>query len=99
MILDLITPFRATANDDPNYNVQIKSVYPIENYQYKEKYGGGDSFEVFQRGMTVTINFINNESTCIVCDRIIEEFDQVLCIKNFEQVSFDLKDVESIVVE
>lgn len=99
MILDLITPFRATANCDPNYNVQIKSAYPIENHPYKKQYGGGDSFEVFQRGMTVTIKFINGEKQSIDCDRMIEEFNKVLCIKNFKQIEFNLKDVESIVVE
>ena len=99
MILDLITPFRATANDDPNYNVQIKSAYEIEKSHYKEKYGGGESFEVFHRNMSVTVNLINGNSRRITCDRMIEEFDKLLLIQNFEQVEFDLNEVESIVVK
>lgn len=98
MDLDLISAFRATANDD-EYNVQIKSAYPIENHPYKKEYGGGDSFEVMERNMIVTINFISGEATRIMCDRMIEEFDKLLCIKNFKQTEFDLQTVESIVVK
>lgn len=99
MILDLINNHRATANDDPNYNVQIKSAYEIEKTQYKEAYGGEDSFEIFHRNMNVTIKFINGNSTRIVCDRVIEEFNKLLLIKNFNQTEFELNEVESIMVE
>ena len=98
MDLDLISAFRATANDD-EYNVQIKSAYPIENYPYKKEYGGGDSFEGMERNMIVTVNFISGEATRIMCDRMIEEFGKLLCIKNFKQIEFDLQTVESIVVK
>lgn len=98
MDLELTSAFRATMNDE-NYNVQIQSAYPIEKYSYKEKYGGGDSCEVFQRGINVTVNFISGEVTRVTCDRMVEEFDKLLCIKNFNQTEFDLEAVEYIVVK
>ena len=99
MKLDLISLFRATANKDPEYNVQIKSNYPIRNTPYKPEYGGGDSFEIFERNIIVTVTFINNLKQSYNCDRVIEEFDKLLLIKNGNQIEFDLKDVESIRVE
>lgn len=98
MILDLINPHRATLNKDPEYNVQIKSVYPIKHVPYKPDWGD-DSFEILHEDMNVTINLIDGTSTVHVCDRVIEEFDKLLLIKNFQQVNFELVNVESVVVE
>ena len=98
MILDLINAHRATVNKDPEYNVQVRSAYPIRHVPYQPGCGE-DSFEIYHRNMQVTVNFINDVTQSIMCDRVIEEFDKLVLIKNFKQKSFDLKDVESIVVE
>ena len=98
MILDLINAHRATLNKDPEYNVQIKSTYPITYVPYVSGYGE-DSFEIMHKDMDVTVNLIDGDSVTHVCDRIIEEFDKLLLIKNFKQVSFELTNVESIVVK
>ena len=98
MILDLITPFRATANKDPEYNVQIKSAYPIRHVPYKPDCGD-DSFEIMQKDMIVKVTYVDGEQATFKCDRIIEEFDKLLLIKNFNQVSEPLYNVSSIVVE
>lgn len=98
MILDLINAHRATVNKDPEYNVQVRSIYPIRHVPYAPGCGE-DSFEIYHRNMQVTVNFINDVTQNIMCDRVIEEFDKLVLIKNFKQKSFDLKDVESIVVE
>ena len=98
MILDLINAHRATINKDPEYNVQMKSAYPIRHVSYKPGYGN-DSFEIMQKNMGVTVIFIDGTSTTRICDRVIEEFDKLLLIKNFKQVSFELANVESIVVK
>ena len=96
MILDLINA-RATLNKDPEYNVQMKSVHPITYVPYVS--GCGDSFEIMHENMNVTVNLIDGDSVTHVCDRVIEEFDKLLLIKNFKQVSFELANVESIVVK
>lgn len=98
MILDLINAHRATLNKDPEYNVQMKSVYPITYVPYVSGCGE-DSFEIMHRGMNVTVNLIDGDSVTHMCDRVIEEFDKLLLIKNFKQVSFELVNVESIVVK
>ena len=98
MILDLVNAHRATLNKDPEYNVQMKSTYPITHVSYKPDCGD-DSFEIMHENMNVTINLIDGTSTTHVCDRVIEEFDKLLLIKNFKQVSFELMNVESIVVK
>lgn len=98
MILDLINAHRATVNKDPEYNVQVRSAYPIRHVPYKPDCGE-DSFEIYHRNMQVTVNFMNDVTQNIICDRVIEEFDKLVLIKNFKQKSFDLKDIRSIVVE
>lgn len=98
MILDLINTHRATINKDPEYNVQIRSVYPITYVPYVSDCGE-DSFEIMHRNMIVTINLINGTSITYVCDRVIEEFDKLLLIKNFKQISFELMNVKSILVK
>lgn len=98
MILDLINAHRATLNKDPEYNVQIKSVHPITYVPYVSGCGE-DSFEIMHENMNVTVNLIDGDSVTHVCDRVIEEFDKLLLIKNFKQISFELMNVESIVVK
>lgn len=98
MILDLITPFRATINKDPEYNVQIKSVYPIRHIPYKPGCGE-DSFEIMHRDMFVEVIYRSGEHVTFKCDRVIEEFDKLLLIKNFHQISEYLRNIESIVVK
>lgn len=98
MILDLINAHRATINKDPEYNVQMKSVYPITYVPYVSGCGE-DSFEIMHKDMNVTVNLHDGSSATHVCDRVIEEFDKLLLIKNFKQVSFELVNVESIVVK
>lgn len=98
MILVLINAHRATLNKDSKYNVQMKSVYPITYVPYVSGYGE-DSFEIIHKNMNVTVNLINGDSVTHVCDRVIEEFDKLLLIKNFKQVSFELMNIKSIVVK
>lgn len=98
MILDLINAHRATLNKDPEYNVQIKSAYPIRHVPYKPDYGD-DSFEIMYKNMTVKITYTNGERATFKCDRVIEEFDKLLLIKNFNQISEPLYNIESIVVK
>lgn len=98
MILDLINEHRATLNKDPEYNVQIKSAYPITHVQYKPGYGE-DSFEIMHKDMIVKVKYHIGECVTFKCDRIIEEFDKLLLIKNFHEISEDLRSIESIVVK
>lgn len=98
MIVDLITAYRATLNEDPKYNVQLKSKYPIKKDAYKPGFGE-DSIEVFKRDMIVTVTFIDDSTVSIVCDRMIEEFDKLVMIQNFEQIAYELKNIKEIVVE
>lgn len=98
MILVLINAHRATLNKEPKYNVQMKSVYPITYVPYVSGCGE-DSFEIIHKNMNVTVNLINGDSVTHVCDRVIEEFDKLLLIKNFKQVSFELMNIKSIVVK
>lgn len=98
MILDLINVHRATLNKDPEYNVQIKSAYPITHVQYKSGYGE-DSFEIIHKNMIVKVKYCNGECVTFKCDRIIEEFDKLLLIKNFHEISEHLRNIESIMVK
>ena len=98
MILDLINAHRATLNKDPKYNVQIKSAYPITHVQYKSGYGE-DILEIMHKDMIVIVKYRTGECVTFKCDRIIEEFDKLLLIKNFNEISEDLRSIESIVVK
>ena len=98
MILDVINPHRVTLNNDPDYNVQLRSSYPVTKVPYKPECGE-DSFEIIHTNMFVTVTFISGDKQSYVCDRVIEEFDKLVLIKNFKQVSFDLTTVERIVVD
>lgn len=98
MIVDLITPYRATLNEDPVYNVQLKSKYLINKHGYKPEFGE-DSFEIFECNMVVTITFIDDSTVSIICDRVIEEFNKLVMIQNFEQVAYKLETIKEIVVE
>lgn len=98
MIVDLINSYRATLNKDPQYNVQLKSKYPINKHGYVSDLGE-DSIEVLERNMVVTITFIDDSTVSIICDRMIEEFDKLVMIQNFEQVAYKLETIKEIVVE
>lgn len=98
MILDLINENRATLNKDPEYNVQMKSNYPIKKVKYKPECGE-DSFEIMQPIMAVYIEFVDDNHIGHLCERLIEEFDKLILIRReYPQIEYELKDIKTIIV-
>ena len=98
MILDLINENRATLNKDPEYNVQMKSKFPIRKVEYKPECGE-DSFEIMQHNMDVYIEFVDDNHIGHLCERLIEEFDKLILIRReYPQIEYELKDIKNIVV-
>ena len=85
-------------SNDPKFDVTIKSKdVEIERIDYKPGLGH-HSFEAMSKGMAVTIILNNRQAREYKCDRMIEEFNKLLLIKDFEQISFKMEDIKTIYV-
>ena len=85
-------------SNDPKFDVTIKSKnVEIEKVNYKPGYGQ-HSFEAISEGMKVVIILNNKQVKEYKCDRMIEEFNKLLLIKDFEQISFKMEDIQTIYV-
>lgn len=85
-------------NNDPKFDVTIKSKdVELKRVNYKPEFGH-HSFEAMSQGMTVTIILNNQQVKEYKCDRMIEEFNKLLLIKDFEQISFKMEDIKTIYV-
>ncbi len=85
-------------NNDPQFDVTIKCLdVELERQRYKP-HMGFHTFEVMEPNMTVMIILKNHQVKEYKCDRMIEEFNSLLLIKDFEQISFEMKDIDTIMV-
>lgn len=85
-------------NNDPKFDVTIKCKdVELERVNYATGLGH-HSFEIYQKNMKVMIVLTNNEIREYKCDRVTEEFNKLLLIKNFEEISFKMEDVKTIYV-
>lgn len=85
-------------NNDPKFDVTIKCLdVELERQRYKP-HMGFHTFEVMERNMTVMIILKNHQIKEYKCDRMIEEFNSLLLIKDFEQISFEMEDIDTIMV-
>lgn len=85
-------------NNDPQFDVTIKCKdVELQKVPYKPGVGE-DSFEVMEPNMTVMVVLNNHQVKEYKCNRMIEEFNKLLLIKDFEQISFNMEDINTIMV-